>query len=425
MSQKTPENGQNRPLRRSTRIDQPVPFKVTGVDSYRGPYCEQVTAETISCHGCRFKSKYDVPINSEVMLELKNEMQAGQPVFARGAVKSLQRRRERDQDGLFCTSIELEEPGNIWSVVSPPEDWLPFCHPRKPIRAYLKPTMSVPPEDVKARAPVGDAVGVERSLDSKSAPSLPSIERPLSQIMLAFQRQMEEMLSKAAAAAAQKEAISLREELREEAKGMVAEAAAAHIEKHSLELAALSKSVSASFLEQLGRLVEASRRDAVDRIVGRLKEQLAVPLEEARTAIANLAKAKEDLERILGEIAQKSSTGSEEFRTRFEGQMETSIRAHLCAAGVELDRASQSTMHLTLASLDASAKQYEALACVHLNEALDQVSETALTVWKEKSAAVSRQSAEALTTDSCRYLELLGNGISELAKGLGKRSPPL
>jgi DNA-binding MarR family transcriptional regulator len=50
MSKKTAANGSVGPMRRSTCISQAIQLKVTGVDSYRGPYCEQA-ADTISCHG--------------------------------------------------------------------------------------------------------------------------------------------------------------------------------------------------------------------------------------------------------------------------------------------------------------------------------------------------------------------------------------
>jgi hypothetical protein len=398
MYQKTPTNGQRRPLRRSTRLRQAVAFTVTGVDAYRGPYCEQVNTETLSCHGCRYKSKHDVPIDSEVMLELKSELPGEQSVFARGVVKSLERPGEGDQSILFSTSIELEEPGNIWNIASPPEDWLSFCHSRKPIRVYLKPTLPVGPDAVTAIAGVDDRSRGELYRDRESMPSLPPIERPLSQIMVSFQRQLEEMIS---------------------------EAAATHFEKRNVEHAALSKSISESCLDQLRTSVEACRQNAVDRIVARLKEQLATPLEEARNVTRNLAKAKQDLEKILEDFAQTSSTRVEELRTHFERQIEASIREHLGAADAELGRAGQSTMLLTLDRLGVSAKQHEALARVHLNETLDQVSETALMVLKERSASISRESLEALTTDSRRNLESVGNAISELAKGLGKRPLPL
>ncbi|MGA8230445.1 MAG: hypothetical protein WB795_03105 [Candidatus Acidiferrales bacterium] len=116
-----------RAMRRSTRIAHPVQIRVTAVDSSRGPYCEVVAADSISCHGLTFKWKYKLPIDSEVMLEVNYGNQQSQPVVARGVVKWLRRPSEPEQNDFFHTAIQLEKPGNIWKVVSPPEDWLPFC----------------------------------------------------------------------------------------------------------------------------------------------------------------------------------------------------------------------------------------------------------------------------------------------------------
>ena len=422
---KAPDNELLRPMRRSTRINQAVQLKVTGIDSYRGPYSEQVSTDIVSCHGFKFKSKYDVLIESEVILELKNEKQEGQPLLARGVVKWLQRPGGRDQNAFFHTAIELEEPGNIWNVVSPPEDWLAFCQPRKPIRVYVKPMPLVPHSPLPAATALNRASNGESAADSKSILVLPSIEHPLGQFMLAFQRQMEEMLSVAASTAVRKEAIFMREELREEAKGIIAGAAAAHIDKHNLQLEQVSQSLSARLIEQLRASVEACRRDAVDRIVARLKEQLAAPIEDARKVTSNLTKAKEDLEGILVGLTQKTSTEIKESCTQFEGQFETAIRQRLGAASAEIDRASQSSILVTLENLRISASQHEVLAQVRLDEVVGQVSETALTVLKQKSEEISRQSTEALNSYSRRHLEFIARALSELAQGLGNASPPL
>ena len=177
MIQKIPDNDAVRPMRRSTRINQASQLKVTGVDSYHGPYSEMVAVDTISCHGCRFKSKYDVLIDSQVMLELGSEKQGAQPIVARAVVKWIQRPGKLDQDGLFHTAVELEEPGNIWSVVSPPADWVPFCHPRKPIRIYVKPVPLIYTSATPSTSAVGSESKCDQLHDSKSTPTLTSAER--------------------------------------------------------------------------------------------------------------------------------------------------------------------------------------------------------------------------------------------------------
>src|SRR5579863_9594720 len=83
-----------RPLRRSTRLNRAIPFTVIGVDSHRGPYREDVSTVTISCHGCRYESKHDVLTNSWILLELPNSGPDGPPVTGRGLIKSAQRTTE-------------------------------------------------------------------------------------------------------------------------------------------------------------------------------------------------------------------------------------------------------------------------------------------------------------------------------------------
>src|SRR5579864_7348254 len=108
-----------RPLRRSTRVNQAVPLTVMGVDSYRGPYREEVSTVSVSCHGCKYESKHDVLTNSWVMLELPTKNSGQQTVSARGLVKWV--KRPQDTGGTYETAIELETPGNIWGIDTPPQ----------------------------------------------------------------------------------------------------------------------------------------------------------------------------------------------------------------------------------------------------------------------------------------------------------------
>src|SRR5215469_1394181 len=127
MSNTSAANDVVRPLRRSTRLNAIVPITVMGVDSYRGPYREDVSTVTVSCHGCKYESKHDVLTNSWVMLELPAKDKA-QAVSARGLVKWV--KRPLDTSGIFETAIELENPGNIWGIDTPPQDWVTFCEQR-------------------------------------------------------------------------------------------------------------------------------------------------------------------------------------------------------------------------------------------------------------------------------------------------------
>jgi hypothetical protein len=113
---------------------------VSGVDSRRGPYSEQVSTLTISCHGCKYWSKHQVLPEALVILELNPEQEDAAKLTARGRVKWTQRDMETG-GGPFCTAVEFEDPFNIWKISSPPEDWLRFEDKPKrvPVSSQLKP----------------------------------------------------------------------------------------------------------------------------------------------------------------------------------------------------------------------------------------------------------------------------------------------
>ena len=56
--------------RRSIRIDQTILLTVRGMDAFRTPYVEMVPTLTLSCHGCRYRSKHEVILGNLVLLEL-------------------------------------------------------------------------------------------------------------------------------------------------------------------------------------------------------------------------------------------------------------------------------------------------------------------------------------------------------------------
>lgn len=107
--------------RRSTRIVQAVPLGVTGVDALGRPFVERTSSLIINCHGCRYQSKHYVLKNMWVTLEIPHP-EAGQPArTVRGRVAWIQRPRTVRQ--LFQVALELENPGNVWGIAFPPEDW--------------------------------------------------------------------------------------------------------------------------------------------------------------------------------------------------------------------------------------------------------------------------------------------------------------
>jgi hypothetical protein len=468
MSNSVPVSNAYRPPRRSTRINQAVALTVQGLDSFRAPYNEQVSTLSLNCHGCRYISKYDVLPSSWVTLELKDEKKESKPVSVRGRVKWVKRAPDTG-NGQFQTAVELDNPGNVWGIASPPADWLPFCGPRTIETDTSKPKpFAIPkPEPAAAVAKQEKQDKVFSPLDKRPATPL-SVKVPSTgQLMGQFQQQMEAMLAEAAATAVQERAASaldeMRAEVREESKHIVAETIASQagpwienalkqlkhagvenartmhgqwtkkleadvqqalgrIELRRRELEELSQNLAANTLERVQEVLEASRKDAVDRIVARLKEQIAPQLEHAKKVTAELTQRNEQLEKLQGESLEKFSSRIEKACAGFEKQFEAILRERLDSAREALERVGSESTAVMLKNLRASSERQDAQAQAHLQGELNRVAEATLAKFKTRVEETSKEFAGELGDYSRSHLEYVGGAISELAKGIGKPS---
>src|SRR5580698_5487774 len=107
-----------RAARRSTRRNEAVLVTVSGVDARRGPYSEKVSTLTISCHGCKYPSKYQVLPDALVTLELHPETNGSAKISARGRVKWIQ--RDSETGGPLYTAGEFQSSANIWPIPAAP-----------------------------------------------------------------------------------------------------------------------------------------------------------------------------------------------------------------------------------------------------------------------------------------------------------------
>ncbi|MGD0906468.1 MAG: DnaJ domain-containing protein [Candidatus Acidiferrales bacterium] len=113
--------------RRSTRVAAGVFVGVRGIDANGQPFTERRVTLEVSFQGCKFYSRYALPKNSWLTMEIPNKQanSASQGFRARVAWA----RRSRTLPGLFQVGVELEAPGNIWGLANPPADWR---EPEKP-----------------------------------------------------------------------------------------------------------------------------------------------------------------------------------------------------------------------------------------------------------------------------------------------------
>ena len=109
-------------LRRSTRIERTVPLFISGRDITGQDFLERTSAVSVNLHGCRYPSRHDLHVGSWITLQLGETTIGEVSTTVRAQVKSVhipQSAREMHHIG-----VELETPGNIWSISAPPADWI-------------------------------------------------------------------------------------------------------------------------------------------------------------------------------------------------------------------------------------------------------------------------------------------------------------
>ena len=107
-------------LRRSSRIQLPVPLLILGIDRRGETFQERTSAVAVNLHGCRYPSRHEYAHDGGVTLQVTGTEGPSSPaVRARvRSVYSAQSPRELCQVG-----VELDTPGNVWGIPTPPEDW--------------------------------------------------------------------------------------------------------------------------------------------------------------------------------------------------------------------------------------------------------------------------------------------------------------
>jgi hypothetical protein len=457
----------NRAARRSTRRDEAVLVTVSGVDARRGPYTEKVSTLTISCHGCKYPSKYQVLPDAMVTLELLSEKENAAKITTRGRVKWIQ--RDAESGGPLYTAVEFENPQNIWKIPSPPEDWLQFNGERKrgPEPVQLKHVAVLHPELAVTSPSKPGPAKIASASDALAAQSrATTAQRTVGNLMGDFQQQMEEMIADAAIAAVQSKAAMLlndvRSGLRDEAKRVLIEIAASQatewaetcikevqragqenaqalharwtkrieaelgssfqrIEDRHREAEMLSTTLVTNALDRLHQTLETIQQDAVERIVTRLKDRLAPTFQDAREVAGGLTKRQEEIEKTLAVAEDKSSAKIEQTCERLEKQFEVVMRARLDEAREELERSARGATASATQNISATAARHEKEAQARLSEQSDRIAESAKKSLEQMAAATSNEFAAELTNYSRGHLEFVSSSISDLAKGIGKR----
>ncbi len=139
-------------FRRSSRVERPISLVVLGTNRRGEIFQERTSAVSVNLHGCRYSSRHEYAPEGWVTLQVTGTDGANsRPVRARvRSVFSAQHPRELCQVG-----VELENPGNVWGIAAPPEDWQQFagagaCHSRNGSAAAAESSPDASPIDRQA-----------------------------------------------------------------------------------------------------------------------------------------------------------------------------------------------------------------------------------------------------------------------------------
>jgi hypothetical protein len=122
--------------RRSTRVAASVFLSVRGTDGNGRSFIEQRVTLEVSNQGCKYFSRYALPKNSWLTLEISDKAENSTSQSIRARVVWL--RRSRTLQGLFQVGVELEAPGNVWGLANPPDDWRQPEAPQAPDSAAFE-----------------------------------------------------------------------------------------------------------------------------------------------------------------------------------------------------------------------------------------------------------------------------------------------
>jgi hypothetical protein len=104
--------------RRTERVSQSLPVIIRGIDLLGQPFEERSSTVNLNLHGCRYASKYHLPKNTWVTLEIPH---GAEREYVRARIAWIQRPRSIRE--LFQIAVELETPGNFWALGAHPADW--------------------------------------------------------------------------------------------------------------------------------------------------------------------------------------------------------------------------------------------------------------------------------------------------------------
>jgi hypothetical protein len=423
----TPRKSVGEDARRSTRIERSVPLIVFGQNRVGEPFVERTVSTSLNLHGCRYPSRHDYGVGSWVTLQVVGLNVEPKPPAVRARVRSVhtsQSARELQQVG-----VELENPGNVWGIVTPPQDWVTAGGANATLAQFATaaaPAPDLPPMTMKLDDPPANAEHRMAEVATFPSPSPVASKQPSPKLaeaakpqrvlitpdglITAMQGKLQQAAEKAAQAAvdrhvneAVREALSSIDDVRNASVREIQELFPTRVAamKRSSEQEAAGENAP-NWQEQMEKY-----RSQSEEMAQRLENQAAELRRE-------LEKSQEFVERMMREAEPQFSARLNEAVARAMSEFEgaTARTAHR-RYELMLEK-TQAVTQEALLKLDARSAEVQALVQSAVNSALwafqqqtDQHVNAALTETKERAAsALSSLDAESRATCEVRRLAL-------------------
>lgn len=107
-----------RGVRSGTRIPCEIPITLTSLDSAH-PFSETCQIVVVNLRGCGVRFRRSVELGIAVSLQ-------GLPTMADISARVVNCISLGQQEKLWLLGLVLDEPGNVWGIQTPPEDWAQF-----------------------------------------------------------------------------------------------------------------------------------------------------------------------------------------------------------------------------------------------------------------------------------------------------------
>jgi len=422
-----PDRSVGEDARRSTRIERSVPLIVFGQTRMGEPFVERTVSTSLNLHGCRYPSRHDYGVGSWVTLQVVGLNVEPKPPAVRARVRSVhtsQSSRELQQVG-----VELENPANVWGVVTPPQDWMSAGGTNAALAQFATaaaPALEPPPMTVKLEeSPVNPehrmaevATFPSPSPAAAKPPTTKLADAPKPQrvvitpdgLIAALQGKLQQSAEKAVQAAVAKqvgeavqEALSSIDDVRNSSVREIQELFPTRVESMRLSFKGESAGEIAShWKEQMEQY-----RGQAEEMAQRLEKQAAELRRE-------LAKSQETVTRMTREMEPRINARLSEAVARATSEFEgATARAADRRYQLMLEN-TQAVTQEALLRLDARSAEVQALVQSAVNSALgafqrqtDQQVSAVLSETKERAvSALSSLDAQSRATCEARRLAL-------------------